>query len=303
MDEGYRAIGGSATGVLVIFDGVPRIAFMFRPHRTTRAPHTAGLSLTLLLTGVLASPRAHANDSSALLEAGGIVFTVSKDVSMESEALWISRRLVRVAYVFKNTGPADVKTTVAFPVPGLPRCEDENDGECDGDIQIQAGDNPMAFKVRVDGREVAFKTKQKTKMSKGVGTIWYTHHWEQVFPKDKPVRIEHEYVPIAGGFFTSSESEFEKEMSDTYCVGPKLFKALSKQQHYVWAVHYILTTGANWKGPIKSFKLTIAKESPDDKVSVCLPDTRRTSPTTFEVVRENFTPTQDLKLLFINAKQ
>ena len=89
---------------------------MVRPPRTTGLPPTAVLSLTLLLTLVLASPRAHANDSSALLEAGGIVFTVSKDVSMESEALWISRKLVRVAYVFKNTGPADVKTTVAFPV-------------------------------------------------------------------------------------------------------------------------------------------------------------------------------------------
>jgi hypothetical protein len=142
-----------------------------------------------------------------------------------------------------------------------------------------------------------------TAMNKGVGTVWYTHHWEQVFPKDKPVRIEHEYVPIAGGFFTTTDAEFEKAMSDTYCVGPKLFKALSKQQHYVWAVHYILTTGANWKGPIKSFKLTIAKDAPGDKVSICLPDTRRTSATTFEVVRESFTPTQDLKILFISAKE
>jgi hypothetical protein len=117
------------------------------------------------------------------------------------------------------------------------------------------------------------------------------------------VRIEHEYVPIAGGFFTRTDRSFEKEMSETYCVGPQLFKALAKKEQYVRTVHYILTTGANWKGPIKSFKLTIAKESPKDKVSVCLPDTRRVSATAFEVVRENFLPTQDLKILFIPATQ
>ncbi len=211
--------------------------------------------------------------------------------------------LVRVSYVFKNTGDRDVKTRVAFPVPGLPVCENEDAGECDGDIQVRTGSNPMAFKVRVDGRDVAFKTEKKTEMEQGFGTVFYTHHWEQVFPKDKPVRIEHEYVPIAGGFFTRTDADFEKETRETYCVGPKLFKAMSKQELYVRTVHYILTTGANWKGPIKSFKLTIAKEAPNDKVSVCLPDTRRATPTTFEVVRKDFLPTQDLKILFIPGRQ
>jgi|WetSurMetagenome_2_1015567.scaffolds.fasta_scaffold449131_1 hypothetical protein len=245
----------------------------------------------------------HANDSSALLEAGGIVFTVSKDVSMESEELWIGRELVRVSYVFKNTGPADVKTEIAFPVPGLPICDENNDSECDGDIQVRGGTNPMMFKMSVDGRPTAFKTDRKTEMKGGSGKVWYTHHWEQIFPKNMSVRIEHDYVPIAGGFFTRTGRAFEKEMSETYCVGPKLLKELAKQEQYVRTVHYILTTGANWKGPIKSFKLTIAKESPKDKISVCLPDTRRVSATTFEVVRENFLPTQDLKILFIPAIQ
>jgi hypothetical protein len=259
--------------------------------------------LTALLGTTVSGTTVRANDSSALLEAGGIVFTASKDVSMESEELWISRELVRVSYVFKNTGPADVKTEVAFPVPGLPICDEDNQSECEGDIQVREGTNPMMFKVSVDGRPTAFKTDRKTSMKDGVGKDWYTHHWEQVFPKDVSVRIEHEYVPIAGGFFTTTERAFEKKMSETYCVGPKLLKELAKKQQYVRTVHYILTTGANWKGPIKSFRLTIAKESAKDKVSVCLPDTRRVSSTTFEVVRENFSPTQDLKILFIPAVQ
>lgn len=84
---------------------------------------------------------------------------------------------------------------------------------------------------------------------------------------------------------------------------PTIPRRCSKQEHYARTVHYILTTGANWKGPIKSFKLTIAKESPNDKVSVCLPDTRKATPTTFEVVRKDFLPTQDLKILFIPSTQ
>ena len=76
---------------------------------------------------------------------------------------------------------------------------------------------------------------------------------------------------------------------------------LSNGSTSYWTVHYILTTGANWKGPIKNFKLTIAKHVPADKVSVCIPDTRKVSPTTFEVVRHDFVPKEDLNILFIPA--
>lgn len=56
----------------------------------------------------------HANDSSALLEAGGIVLTTSADVTMESEDLTIGRTRVRVSYVFRNTGTKEVRTRVGF---------------------------------------------------------------------------------------------------------------------------------------------------------------------------------------------
>jgi hypothetical protein len=258
----------------------------------------------LLLAALLLSSRAGANDSSALLEAGGITLTKSDSVVMESEELWISQHLVRVSYVFRNTGPADVKTRVAFPLPGLPVCDEEHEGECEGDMQT-GGKPPnwMAFKLTVDGKKRAFQTEDKTEMKGGVGKRWVTHHWEQVFPKDRPVSIAHEYVPVAGGFFTpgaEKDAAFDKEMADKYCVGPKLLEAMRKRgQQYLWAVHYILKTGANWKGPIKRFKLTIAKQSPKDKVSVCLPDTKRASDKTFEVVRQDFVPTDDLRILFI----
>lgn len=252
--------------------------------------------LVLVVSPILAMTSiVEANDSSALLEAGGIVLTKSADVSMDSEDLWIGRKKVRVSYVFTNRGTQDVKTRVAFPVP-------EWEEDYDGDIQLGQLPNPMNFVLRVDGKVTGFKTDVK----RVAGKVKVTHHWQQLFKKGRSVAIEHEYVPVAGGFFTDTggytKGSFEQDMTQTYCVGPQLLTALKRRESFVWTVHYILKTGANWKGPIKAFKLTIAKDSPKDKVSVCIPDTKPVSPTTFEVRRDNFIPTQDLKILFLPAE-
>lgn len=252
------------------------------------------LHRAVVLAGAMTVPGvAAANDSYALRAAGGIVLTRSADVVMESEELWVSSSEIKVAYVFRNTSGADLKARVAFPVP-------EFEAEPDGDIQLDvASKNPMKFVLRVDGKPRPFETEIKRKR----GMIKVTHHWEQVFPADRPLAVEHEYVPVTGSFMTDGEpnADLEEEMRIKYCVGPGLLAAV-RRPNVISEVHYILTTGANWKGPIRKFKLTIAKDRPQDKVSTCIPDTRRTSPTTFVVERTNFTPTQDLRLLFIPGR-
>ena len=191
---------------------------------------------------------------------------------------------------------------LAFPVPPIPVCAEEGMGECDGDVQIGRGPNPMGFKLRVDGEAHPIRDRREDDDGQGWrGKKRITHHWEQVFPPQRAVAIAHEYTPVAGGFFTDSADDFKREMAEKYCVGPKLQDALATPQQYIWAVHYILKTGANWKGPIGKFKLTIVKETSGDKVSVCLPDTRRVSSTTFEVTRSDFVPDKDLKILSIPA--
>ena len=65
-------------------------------------------------------------------------------------------------------------------------------------------------------------------------------------------------------------------------------------------VHYTLTAEPS---EIRSFKLTIETKSPDELVSTCIPDLRRTSPTTLEVERRNFRPKDDLKFWFLPAAQ
>jgi len=122
---------------------------------------TPGTALQVACVVAALFPAAvQANDSSALLEAGGIVLTTSADVTMESEELTIGR--TRVSYVFRNTGTKEVRTRVAFPVPPIPVCGEADMGECEGDMQIGKGPNPMGFKLWVDGKAASFATEEKT---------------------------------------------------------------------------------------------------------------------------------------------
>jgi hypothetical protein len=251
---------------------------------------------------------ARANDSTAVLGAGGIVLTKSDDISMESEDLQVGDSRIRVSYVFKNNGPADVKTEVAFPVPGIPICDEDHDDVCNATNLAIGPDesNPLRFKLFVEGKEVPFKTEKRREMNGGTGHLFVTHHWEQVFPMGRTISIAHEYVPARGGSYigyVSDSAPLRQELSEAYCVGPKLMQSLVRfhgdELEYNF-VHYILKTGANWKGPIKNFKLTIVKRSPDDKVSTCISDTKRVSSTRFEVLRHDFTPADDLKIVFFS---
>ena len=63
-----------------------------------------------------ASAPALADDSSASLAAGGLVFTKQADIRMAVEDLRISPREVRVRYEFVNDGKKDIQTVVVFPI-------------------------------------------------------------------------------------------------------------------------------------------------------------------------------------------
>jgi hypothetical protein len=61
----------------------------------------------------------------------------------------------------------------------------------------------------------------------------------------------------------------------------------------------VLTTGANWAGPIGDFRLMVDKGESDSLVSFCADGVKKTGPTTFEVRHANFTPTRDLEILIL----
>jgi hypothetical protein len=72
-----------------------------------------------LIAAAIAAAQVRANNTTAELATGGLVFTKSPDIEMRSEDLFISMREIRVQYKFLNHSNREVVTPVAFPVPDL----------------------------------------------------------------------------------------------------------------------------------------------------------------------------------------
>ncbi|TCT00967.1 DUF4424 domain-containing protein [Aquabacter spiritensis] len=98
---------------------------------------------------------ARANDTSAALGTGGLLFVQNDVVSMLSEDLFVSEKEIRVRYVFRNTSAEDVRTIVAFPMPDLVYSEQE--------IAIPNPDaaNFLDFQTQVDGAPVETQIEQR----------------------------------------------------------------------------------------------------------------------------------------------
>jgi hypothetical protein len=145
-----------------------------------------------------------------------------------------------------------------------------------------------------------------------VRDIW---HWEQVFPAGRDLVIDHEYVPGAGSsagtplaYPDLRTGEAGRADTARYCVDAPFIAALDRMRRAAggdeaelpdYRVSYILTTGANWRSPIGSFRLVVDKGDPRNLVSFCGEGVRRISPTRFEVRHENWRPTRDLDVLIV----
>ena len=102
--------------------------------------------------------RGFANDSTAELATGGLVFTVkSSDIEMQSEDLFISMKEVRVQYHFYNHSDRDIATKIAFPMPDIPY------GVSDFNFAIPTDDpqNILGFATTVNNRPIAALVEQK----------------------------------------------------------------------------------------------------------------------------------------------
>ena len=115
-----------------------------------RAALCISLSLITGCTGAVA------NDSTAELATGGLVFTKSEHVEMQSEDLFISTKEIRVRYHFFNNSDNDIVTQVAFPMPDIQYGED-------GEVAVPTTDrqNILGFKTTINGRPVEARVEQK----------------------------------------------------------------------------------------------------------------------------------------------
>jgi hypothetical protein len=111
---------------------------------------------TPALLALLSATPAAANDSTAQLAAGGLVYVTTDAVEMRSEDLFISMQEVRVRYEFVNTSDHDVTTLVAFPMPDI-----KGDIDFMVAVPVEDSDNFLGFETTVDGKPVEAKVQQR----------------------------------------------------------------------------------------------------------------------------------------------
>lgn len=246
---------------------------------------------------------ASANDSVAAFEVGGLVFKKSEHIVMQQEDLWISKDKIRVAYQFFNSSDKPITTRVAFPLPEAVLDADGSSLPYYTEETLPKDRNILKFSVSIDGKKQAFETEDKTSVDKESGATVHkiTHHWMQTFPAKKVVSVVHEYTPGVGGAVGYG---MQGEETGMYCIDDGLQKWVKQQQKAKYdiptsTIAYILTTGANWKGPIGKFKLTIKKSDPNEKLSFCGTGVKKIDAKTFVMEKNNFTPKQDLNIIYL----
>lgn len=147
-------------------------------------------------------------------------------------------------------------------------------------------------------------------------TFWRS----QIFPPHTEVTVEHRYVPAAAitlnSWFpgpedpaTITDDWWREALIDAhveYCPEPETLGAMRAALNagmpegfatYTSAeVAYVLTTGANWRGPIEDFHLVVESPVELDWVFTCFPGAQRLAPNRIEARLTDFTPTEDLRV-------
>lgn len=132
--------------------------------------------------------------------------------------------------------------------------------------------------------------------------------WQQEFrPGEAKVSIS--YAPLAGFPADVGDAYEVGERADAACVDKAVRDAIAKRKakgnvyYEVATVGYVLTTAKYWKGPIKSFNLSV--EKPDEKAlaAFCPTEAKKVSPTRFEWHAKDFAPKADLSVIFYTFQE
>lgn len=159
----------------------------------------------------------------------------------------------------------------------------------------------------------------------GSGVLRVTPAWRgqrfimrtQTFPAKASVAVSHRYTPMTGGsvggmLYPAVRKDFPEGLADyrsKWCVDDAFLAGIDRRlastpkgkMRYMsetW-LGYVLSSGANWHGPIKDFRLVVDKGEPGNLVSFCMDGVKKISPTQFEVVKSNFEPARDLDVLIV----
>jgi uncharacterized protein DUF4424 len=323
-------------------------------------------SVISVVLSTLLTQAALANDSTAELAAGGLVFVKNDNIEMRAEDLFISAQQVRVRYKFFNRSGKDVTVRVAFPMPDISVTEQ------DDNISVPTQDpvNILGFKTQADGKPIQMEVEQRvfsgkteyTKFLQNLGiplaphltatmnaldalppekqaefvkrkigeiveydtgkgmqkhleprwSLKTNYHWEQTFPAKTEIVIEHYYQPSVGATSgTSIGGDFPSEQvadyTKKYCIDKDFIASAARARKKGDAmapfteerVEYILSTGANWSGPIRDFRLVVDKGAPDNLITFCGEGLKKISATQFEMRKTDFTPKGNFSVLIL----
>jgi hypothetical protein len=258
--------------------------------KTASALSSATLHHTaLLISFFLAVASASANDSEAYLVGGAIVLKKSTSISMESEVLTISPRLVRVEYRFHNRSASPVETRVAFPIRAFVDPEEVPDLD---DFVAS-----VKFSVKVEGKPVAVESTVQQRSD----SIEVMYHWPMTFPANATISVTHEYTP-RGGYIMPAPKDyppFWTQFARDYCIDRALLEKMRRRPGSAQPVHYILRTATNWIGPIGRFRLVVELDEASQLVSMCPTGLKKSGKKRYVLERKNFTPTTDLNIVFV----
>jgi hypothetical protein len=155
-------------------------------------------------------------------------------------------------------------------------------------------------------------------MQRHIRPLWSArtiYYWTQTFPAGRDITVEHSYKPSVGGAAQTivganyANKDQLQTYQDRYCMTDAFISAARRLQKKSTLgepviltehnIEYILTTGANWAGPIRNFRLTIDKSTADNLVSFCMNGVRKVSPTQFVIDKTDYFPTHNLEILLL----
>lgn len=190
-----------------------------------------------------------------------------------------------------------------------------------GSHEIRVADLPEATRTRLADQGLLMPVRTDDKGRQQYDLAWVVRTSavrQQTFPPERKVIVEHQYRPSVG---TSPDSilrwilRYNKSLSPEveryrkeYCVSDAFLAQLDKRAGngvpnasmiQERRINYVLKTGANWAGPIRSFKLTIDPGATDRLVSFCPGQLKPTAPNALEFTATNFKPESDLKILIL----
>jgi len=132
--------------------------------------------------------------------------------------------------------------------------------------------------------------------------------WQQDFMPGE-TRVSISYVPLAGYPADIGDSYEVGPLAEAACVDDRVRAALAKRRakgngyYEVASVGYVLTTAKYWKGPIRSFNLTVEKPEEKALAAFCPAEAKKVSPTRFEWHARDFVPKADLSVIFYTFQE